>query len=166
MSVNPSTPRRKTWVIRSAGGVTATGHLPEWADEDPSTDGLTPVEFDNHLSDLCHRRDFGGLPVNIWHPASGADVPSPTGILAFHIACSPHVATIPPQPLAAIQIVDDYNVVDLDPDGVRHFAMGLRKMADVLDREVVPALVAAREDWAVHHATTPPAEMEPPCASS
>ncbi|MEE4545797.1 hypothetical protein V2S66_27990 [Streptomyces sp. V4-01] len=46
-------------------------------------------------------------------------------------------------------------ILGLDPDGLADIATKLRAHADLLDHTVRPTLVAARDDWAAHHAETP-----------
>lgn len=61
-------------------------------------------------------------------------------------------------PTVNINITADCWIADLDPDGLVKFSAKLRAQADRFDNEVLPALIAAREDWNVHHS---PGEKEP-----
>jgi hypothetical protein len=53
--------------------------------------------------------------------------------------------------VVSIALIDDHWITDLDPQGLTEIAQQLRAQADLLDREIVPRLVAARTDWANHH---------------
>lgn len=144
-----------TWTITTTAGYTATGHLPLWADEDPSATGVPHDRLSVTLADIRHHITFEGQQVAVWNPAlpSGRQYKSEQAqVLWGSIECHPYAeAPQPREPVVNIAIVADHWISGLDPDGVAEIARQLRAQADRLDNEIRPRLVAARADWAEHH---------------
>ena len=53
-------------------------------------------------------------------------------------------------PVVNIQVCLGRRILGLDPQELADIAVKLRAQADRLQDEVLPALIAAREDWAAH----------------
>jgi len=140
----------RTWTIATTKGHTATGHLPAWAQHDPSVTGVGAHRLDTALADITHQVDVGGLILPVSH---AEDAPEDTGVLAITIDCKPYAEVEDSGPLVPtinVQIVDDYWIRDLDP--ARTVALGkrLRALGDLLVNTAAPQLAAARADW-THH---------------
>ncbi|WP_329180066.1 helix-turn-helix domain-containing protein [Streptomyces sp. NBC_01477] len=56
--------------------------------------------------------------------------------------------------MADVQLVDDFWLKGLDPQGAADFGQRLRALGHLLIHQVGPALEAARADWLRHHAVT------------
>jgi hypothetical protein len=147
-----------TWAITTARGCTATGYLPPWAKEDPSETGVPHDRLSLRLADVSHYANFPGqlLPVS-----SPGCIPCavPAGhqeeVLRGSLDCNPYDDDPGLRiPVANIEVVADHWLTGLGPDDLAGLAAKLRTQADRLDHEIRPALVAAREDWADHHAPT------------
>jgi hypothetical protein len=144
--------RASTWSVTTTTGFTVSGHLPAWADEDPSESGVPLGRLSIVLEDVGHRSSFEGQLLPARSPACEGDAAG--HILWGSIDCNPYVEDPAPRvPVANVALVADYWINDLDPAGVADLAAKLRAQADRLDDEVRPALVAARADWAAHHRT-------------
>ncbi|MGC5361339.1 DUF6907 domain-containing protein [Streptomyces sp. DT24] len=124
-----------------------TGCLPRWAENDPSESGVPPEQLGTRVADICHRASFDGRCMAVAQdsgPVRKAVVP------AVSIDCNPHDDGPGPRiPVANAQIVDDFWFRGLHPDAVVEAASTLRTQADRLEDAVLPALIDAREDWAV-----------------
>ncbi|MBD0738187.1 DUF6907 domain-containing protein [Streptomyces sp. CBMA29] len=142
----------RTWVV-VAGRTAVTGHLPAWAEDDPS--GSVPLSrLSVVLADISHRVPFDGQRMRVGF-ANGSDA-AEQWVLSGFMRCTPYAeAPAPCVPVVDLLIVDDWWVNDLDPAGLSEVIALLRAQADRLDREVRPALVAARDAWA----SDPPARL-------
>lgn len=141
----------RRWSIVTTSGCTATGYLPGWAVEDPSATGVPPAGLHLAVSEVSHHAPFPGqrMPVTCdTGPAQEAEV------FRGGIDCDPYAeGPEPPVPVVNLQIVDDYWVYGLNPEQLAGIAAKLRAQADRLDHAIRPALIAARTEWAAHHAT-------------
>lgn len=139
----------RTWTIATTSGYTASGYLPPWADEDPSRTGVPLDRLSAALDDIRHHAAFDGqlLPVS---PDGGPA--KDTVVLSAAMVCDP-CAEDPALrvPVVNLQLVDDYWMNGFGPDQLAGVAVTLRIQADYLDREVRPALVTARAQWAEYH---------------
>lgn len=139
-----------TWTITTTDGTKTTGYLPTWAEDDPTEVDVPPEELPQSLSLINHRTFFEGqlMPVtapDLWEGAQEEPVFEAT------IDCSPH--DLEPHrrvPLVNLQIVDGRWVLGLGPKALAEVAATLRAHADLLDQKILPALIAARDDWAAH----------------
>ncbi|SDO51832.1 DUF6907 domain-containing protein [Actinacidiphila guanduensis] len=140
----------RTWTITTDTGFSISGHLPDWAEEDPSAQGVPIERLGLMLSDINHHRGFVGCPLPV-HVPDGRTGTATESVEVLHVGidCDPY-APEPElrQPVANLCLVDDYMVPGLDPDGLARLAAALRAHADLLDGEVRAALVRARGDWA------------------
>ena len=157
-----SSPVSGTWTITTTSGYSTTGHLPAWADDNPSENGISLDRLPVILADICHQATFDGQHVPVWNPASGhentrtEEVP----VLWGTIDCRPYSRDSNERvPVVNIAILHDYWITNLDPDGVTNLAALLRAQADRLDHDIRPRLVAARADWAEHHRDDPGSVM-------
>lgn len=140
-----------TWTITATDGTTGSGYLPAWAEDDPTEVGVPPEELPQRLAQVGHRAFFEGpmLPVTAPDLWDGAEEDS---VFEGSVDCHPH----DPDPRLRIPVVNlqisvGRWILSLDPQGLARVAARLREHADLLDHEVRPALVAARDDWAAHH---------------
>ena len=141
----------RTWTITTTNGLSVTGHLPDWAEDDPSKDGVTVERLSVELTDMTHEMFFNGQLLDVVH---GSDPAEQREVLAGTITCHPCADAPDPRiPVANIVIVDDFWLTDLDPTGLAAIAARLRAQADHLDNEIRPTLIAARNDWTDHHHT-------------
>ncbi|MFJ1585507.1 DUF6907 domain-containing protein [Streptomyces sp. NPDC088197] len=148
----PARPGR-TWEIASTDNYTATGYLPTWAEDDPSTSGVSLARLFVLLGDMCHQAHFDGQRMRVAHAREPGEE---SAVFSGTIDCTPYAEdTAGRLPVANVWIVDDYWVNGLDPTGLATFAAQLRAQADYLDREVYPLLVAARAEWTARHAGPP-----------
>jgi DNA-binding XRE family transcriptional regulator len=139
----------RTWAVTTVSGVTVRGHLPGWADEDPSRDGVLPALLGTALADVVLEADAGGLILPVVH---GQSSPEQAAVLAVTFVCKPFGQDDEPRvPVAEVQIVDDFWLKDLDPQGITDLGERLRTLGHLLVHQVGPALAAARADWARHH---------------
>jgi hypothetical protein len=58
-------------------------------------------------------------------------------------------------PVVNIQVGPSHWILGLDPQELAAVVSKLRAQADLLRDEVLPALIAAREDWSAHHQENP-----------
>ena len=139
------------WSIATASGGTFTGYLPGWATQNPSEDDVPVNLLDATLAGVCHYVDFDALGLRTAaDDGQGVDAT----VLGSAIECTPYAED--PEirlPVVNLQIIEDYWVDGLDPDELAEIAAGVRAQADRLQHEVLPALIAARADWAAHHST-------------
>ncbi|WP_031512567.1 DUF6907 domain-containing protein [Streptomyces sp. NRRL F-5123] len=143
-------PPTQTWTITTTTGYTAAGYLPPWAETDPSTTDIPPHHLATELADLTHHQPFPGQRIAV---TLTDDQPAPeTVILSGSIDCAPYSEDpTSREPVANLQLVDDYWLTNLDPNQLATIAAQLRTQADHLDHQVRPALIAARNDWTAHH---------------
>ena len=148
VTVPPAAPAR-TWTITTAGGEAMTGHLPGWAEEDPSRAEVPAARLPAVLADITHHADMGGLIM----PVSRAQDPAQDApVLAVSIECKPFPEDGDPlTPVVNVQVTGDFWIKDLDPAAVTDLGQRLQTLADRLVTTVAPALTAARTDWARRH---------------
>lgn len=144
----------RTWTVTATSGLSVTGYLPPWAEDDPSRTGVPVARMGKVLADIRHTAVFPGQSMRIARDGGpGTDTVTLGGSIDHH----PYTdnTEIPALsagvPIANLQIVDDYWVHDLDPWALGMIAAKLRAQADHLDRQVRPALTAARAGWAASH---------------
>ncbi|WUH92325.1 hypothetical protein OG900_20920 [Streptomyces sp. NBC_00433] len=136
------------WTIATTAGREVTGHLPAWADSDPTATNVPLDQLPVALADISHRSYFDGQLVRVHNAASSA---TDERLLWGVLVCAPYAEDPHPRvPVVNVAIVDDYWITHLDPDGLTKLAAKLRAQADRLDQEIRPQLVAARENWAAH----------------
>jgi hypothetical protein len=141
----------RRWTISTVNGVTVSGYLPAWADEDPSESGVSPERLSVTLVDIAHRRVFDGAVFLAFTTEGGLDGAHPVSVFQAEIQCSPCPdPTLPGEPVIPvvnIQISPECWMTDLGPDELANVAVRLRALVDRIEREVLPALIAARADW-------------------
>jgi DNA-binding XRE family transcriptional regulator len=148
-----TTTEARTWAVTTTGGVTVRGHLPGWADNDPSSEGVLPGRLGVALADVVLEADAGGLVLPVVH---GQDPAEEMGVLAVTMVCKPFGLEDEPQvPVADVQLVDDFWLKGLDPQGIADFGERLQALGHALVHQVGPALQAARDDWSGHHSPGP-----------
>ncbi|MFD7130550.1 DUF6907 domain-containing protein [Streptomyces sp. NPDC059894] len=145
----PTAPKARTWSISTESGTTVSGHLPAWAEDDPSKTDLPDDKLHIHLADVTHYQAFPGQPMVINTPFGidgGRDIYE-ENVFRATITCSPH-SSVPDHrvPTATIAVVEDCVMEDLDAKGVTDIAAKLRAQADRLDQVAVD-LAGARADW-------------------
>jgi hypothetical protein len=141
----------RTWTITTTSGLTVSGYLPGWAEEDPSQSGVALERLGLELADITHEAPCPGqmLPV-----VSGSGPAEEAEVFWGTIVCHPFTEDPEPRlPVVNVRIIDDYWTTDLGPAELADLAKKLRAQANRLDNEVRPALIAARDDWATHHTT-------------
>lgn len=145
----------RQWTITTDTGDTASGHLPPFADGNPSETGIPADLLQLALEDLTHRRNYDGQTVTVDIPAAGGRYTGPEEILLPHIQLKPH-STDPADrvPTVSVELVSggDHWIGPLDPAGVIDLAAKLRAHADRLD-QVAAELTDARADWAKNGST-------------
>jgi DNA-binding XRE family transcriptional regulator len=154
----------KRWTITTVEGLAVTGHLPDWAVEDPSRSGVPLDDLPFVLRDILHWTVVAGLPLAPVRAGGPDDPPGANGTDNGGTGEGVFLSTIEsrpyperpghlhrPVPNAGFQITDRCWIADLGPDGLARLAAQLRAQADRLDHEVRPALIAARQDWTAHH---------------
>ncbi|MFJ5613017.1 DUF6907 domain-containing protein [Streptomyces sp. NPDC093221] len=143
---------RGTWTIGTTMGFVVEGYLPEWAEEDPSREGVPPELLPARLADVGHWVQFEGQPMRVHNPAADGEMVGNGQVFSGGIDCHPF-AEYPESrvPVVNLAVVGDIWINGLDPNGLTEIAAQLRAQADRLDREVRPRLVAARADWAEQH---------------
>jgi hypothetical protein len=147
---SPLVPSGRTWAITTVSGYTASGYLPDWAQEDPSKTGVAPDRLPIELSDMTHEASFGGQFVRV---CPGAEDPGEDSVVLIALMqCSPFVEDDPGArvPLVNVQIFDDIWIMNLDPSGVAEVAEKFHSFAELLVNKVAPELSAARAEWAEH----------------
>ncbi|MFC4034342.1 DUF6907 domain-containing protein [Streptomyces polygonati] len=146
-------PPGRTWTITTASGLTLTGYLPGWAGDDPSETGVPVDQLSLRLADLSHHSDFAGQPLRVC-TALGEGGYRDHEFEAFRgsITCNPYDDDAALRlPVVNIEVLPEYMIDGLTPDGITGLAAALRAQADRLDHEIRPTLIAARSDWAQHH---------------
>lgn len=140
----------QTWTIIAATDYAAAGYLPPWVEVDSSTMDIPPHHLATELPDLTHHHPFPGQRIAV---ALTDDQPAPeTVILSGSIDCALYSEDpTSREPVANLQLIDDYWLTSLDPDQLATIATRLRTQADHLDHQIRRALIAARTDWTAHH---------------
>lgn len=153
----PAADAGRTWTITTDEGLSVTGHLPAWAEDDPSESGIPLDRLGTVLSDINHHLDTSGQLLRV-RSSPGASGPTDEEVPVFcgSIDCDPY-SPDPHQriPVFTFHLVDDHLITALDPEGVTALAAALRTQADILDHEVRPTLLAARDDWTRNNTTAP-----------
>jgi DNA-binding XRE family transcriptional regulator len=150
-------PDGRTWAITTTNGYTASGPLPAFADDDPSTTGVAPERLSAELTDILHWTAFGGQYMRVC-PAA-LDPGEDSVVLTAHLQCAPYAEE--PQrrvPLLNIQIAADLWLINLDPGAALEVADRFEEFVHLLRGTAVPAAVAARTEWAARHPATLPGE--------
>jgi hypothetical protein len=112
-AAEPASPDYRTWSISTTGGVTITGYLPPWADEDPSDTDVPLEKLSVELIDLTHWQSFDGQTMHIHHPAH-ADGDGKAGegedtLFNGNITCYPYSEDLRERtPFANVRVVDDF----------------------------------------------------------
>lgn len=139
----------RTWVVTTTTGLTLRDHLPEWAQTDPTRDGVRPEQLDAAMADVVLEADAGGLVLPVVH---GQDPAEQAAVLAVTIVCKPFGQQDEPRtPVVDVQLVEDYWLKGLDPQGITDFGQRLSALGHLLVHRVAPDLQSARDDWARHH---------------
>jgi hypothetical protein len=145
-----STPGR--WTITTESGSTTSGYLPAWAEDDPSEVDVPLDLLPVRLADISHRNFFEGQTMTVLAPDAQGRAEE-DAVFEGTIDCNPYDPNPALRlPVVNIQVCQDHWILGLDPHGLTTIATQLRAQADRLEREVHPALIAAREDWAAHRA--------------
>jgi hypothetical protein len=139
----------RTWTVATTTGHTTTGYLPPWAQHDPSRIDVPVDQLGMALADVSHCARFSGPSM----PVADDDGPgTDTVILDGSIDCHPYAENPDARiPVVNLQITDDHWINNVSPEELAVVAAKLRAHAAYLDREVRPALIAARADWVAHH---------------
>ncbi|WUV82908.1 hypothetical protein OG552_27365 [Streptomyces sp. NBC_01476] len=104
------------------------------------------------LADISHRNFFAGQTMTVLAPDAKGKAEEDT-VFEGTIDCNPYVQDPALRvPVVNIQVCLDHWILGLDPQGLMTIAAQLHAQADRLEQEIHPALIAARKDWAAHHA--------------
>lgn len=145
------TTKARAYALTTTDGLTVRDHLPDWAETDPSSDEVGPGQLGAVLADVVLEADAGGLVLPVVH---GQDPAEQAAVLALTIMCKPFGQEDEPRiPVVDVQLVEDFWLKGLNPQGVRDFGQRLRALGDLLVDQVAPNLEAARADWSRHHPT-------------
>ncbi|WUV74752.1 hypothetical protein OHA86_20295 [Streptomyces sp. NBC_01477] len=132
-----------------------SGYLPDWAEDDPSEAGVPLDLLPVRLGGINHRTFFEGPLMHLTATNSRDDAEEDV-IFAGSIDCNPYdTDTRLRKPVVNIQASPHHWILGLDPGELADVASKLRAQADLLRDEVLPALIAAREDWSAHHPEQP-----------
>ncbi|MFJ2955012.1 hypothetical protein OG896_20425 [Streptomyces sp. NBC_00669] len=142
-------------MITTTTGETATGHLPSWAEVDPSEQEVPPEELAVRLADINHSLKLPGQVLRAYSPANPTGRPTPVEVLHGSIDCTPY-ATAPEltTPVVNLLLAGEHWLTDLGPTDLTQLAGGLRALAARLEDDVVPALIEARTEWTTYHPHT------------
>ena len=136
------------WAVTTTGGECVSGYLPGWADADPSRSGVLPERLHVALADVVLEADMGGLVLPVVH---GQGPVRDVGVLAVTMGCKPFGEDDEPRlPVVGVQVVEDFWIAGLDPEGVADLGQHLQSLGRHLLAAVAPKLAAARADWALH----------------
>ena len=126
----------------------ASGYLPEWAEDDPSEVGVPQEGLGTRLARISHRGCFDGTTMMLSRESKGPE-PEEDAVFEGSIDCTPYAdepwARVP---VVNIQVCLGTWILGLDPQGLAEVVAKLRAQADLLDLDVRPRLIAARQDWA------------------
>jgi hypothetical protein len=140
------------WTITTVNGITATGYLPGWADNDPSRTNVRAADLYPEIQGIIHRAPFDGQPMRLAPDEDGTGME--VELFAGAIVCIPDSeGPDPAEPYVDIHIAEDLWFTDLGPDDLATVAAALRAQADRLDHDVRPRLVVYRDDWAARQPT-------------
>lgn len=138
------------WAISTTSGLTVSGYLPAWAEDDPSRSGVSLDDLAVLLTEVDHAATFDGVPLEMSEPGFDGDV-AQVRFFRGSIDCHPFMESPGPRvPLVNIEVVPGCWLHRLDPGALASLSLTLRGLADRLDHELRPALIAARDDWARH----------------
>jgi hypothetical protein len=164
------------WTITTIEGITLTGYQPDWSLDNPSRTHIALGRAMNYLRGCAH---YTMLPVDPVLPPATLDIDidgtryreSTNLMFASQIACHPYAENPHRRsPTASLTIVEEWDFEGLTPTDLARFATQIRTQADYFKNTVLPALVAARENWAADRQTKPalpwPAPGRPPSWSS
>lgn len=139
-----------SWTITTTAGLAVSGHLPEWAEDDPSEIGVPQDLLPARLAGINHRNFFEGTMMALTTTDSRDDAEE-DAVFEGSIDCNPYDPdTRQRVPVVNIQVCLGHWILGLNPQELTDTAAKLRAQADRLHDEVLPALIAAREDWATH----------------
>jgi hypothetical protein len=144
-----------SWTITTTSGFEASGYLPDWAEDDPSEAGMPLDLLAARLGGINHRSFFDGPMVPLTTTNSRDDAEEDV-VFAGSIDCNPYDTDRRLRvPVVNIQVGPSHWILGLDPQELADVASKLRAQADLLRDEVLPALIAAREDWSAHRQENP-----------
>jgi hypothetical protein len=107
------------------------------------------------LGSINHRNFFEG-PTMPLTATNSRDDAEEDAVFAGSIDCNPYDTDIRLRvPVVDIQVSPTYWILGLNPQELADIASKLRAQADLLHDEVLPALIAAREDWSARHPEHP-----------
>ncbi|WP_333768075.1 DUF6907 domain-containing protein [Streptomyces sp. IBSBF 2435] len=151
------------WTITTTSGFATSGYLPDWAEDDPSEAGVPLDQLPLRLGGINHRNFFEG-PMMPLTTTNSRDDAEEDAVFAGSIDCNPYdTDTHLCVPVVNIQVSADHWILGLNPQELAGIASKLRAQADLLHDEVLPALVAACEDWFAQHPEQPlPTSVLPP----
>ncbi|MBD0740543.1 DUF6907 domain-containing protein [Streptomyces sp. CBMA29] len=141
-------------MITADDGSVVAGHLPDWAQEDPTTHGVPADQLPARMADITHWADFEGASLRVHAAGTGGAIGLLEEVMIFasSIMCHPFPDSAEPRlPFAEVQITPDCWMTGLDPDALVALAATLRTLADRIENDVRPLLLSARTDWAAHH---------------
>jgi len=139
-----------SWTMTTTAGFTTTGYLPDWAEDDPSETAVPLDLLPSRLAGINHRTFFEGTMMPLTSTEAKDDAEE-DAIFEGSIDCNPYDPD--PRlrlPVVNIQVCLGHRILCLGPQELADIASQLRAQADRLHDEVLPALIAAREDWAAH----------------
>ncbi|MEU6851714.1 hypothetical protein ABZ901_17530 [Actinacidiphila alni] len=143
--------RDRTWTITTTCGCTVSGYLPAWAEVDPSETGVLLDELPTLIADMSHWTRFPGPRMAVAHRGVESD---DSEVFRTSIDANPYAGgPLPRMPVANIRIVGDYWLHSLTPSGLAEVAAQLRAQASLLDDEIRPQLISARDDWLTQQRT-------------
>ncbi|WP_329174384.1 DUF6907 domain-containing protein [Streptomyces sp. NBC_01477] len=137
-----------SWTITTTAGFATSGYLPEWAEDDPTEVGVPLDLLAARLVGINHRNYFEGAMMPLTTTDS-RDEAEEDAVFEGSIDCNPY--DVDPRlrvPVVNIQVGLECRILGLDPQELAQIALKLRAQADRLHDEVLPALIAARRDWA------------------
>lgn len=143
-------PSARIWTLRTVNGVTITGYLPAWSQNDPTEDNVPGDRLEMRLDDFKHARYYeSDLVAKADLNDRGERSIGETAMLCPQIQCAPfHEDPANRVPTVSVELIEGYDhwIEGLDPQGVADLAAKLRTQAALLD-QVASDLAAAREDW-------------------
>jgi hypothetical protein len=143
-----STPGK--WTITTSAGFGTSGYLPEWAEDDPSESDVPLDMLRVRLGSMNHRTFFEGPIMPVSTTDTKGDVEE-DAVFEGSLDCNPYDQD--PRlrvPVVNIQVCLGRWILGLNPQGLEEIAAKLRAQADRLHDEILPALIAARDDWTAH----------------
>lgn len=143
-----------TWTITTDTGAALSGYLPEWAEDDPSENGIPLDLLPARLAGINHRTFFEGQIMAVTTPGPRGGDTDEDAVFEGSIDCNPYDPDpARRRPHATLQVCTDHSIPGLGPDDLARIAAQLRTQADHIDHDIRPALTAARADWATRHTT-------------